>query len=96
MARTLPLVGSTRTTARRGYGYRVGAFPYFLGCCASLEVIPPMIRPGEEVHYVALLDSLGETLTTVPLDSPLKCPDGAQNVEVKINLNLTLPAKGSR
>jgi hypothetical protein len=55
-----------------------------------------MIRPGEEVHYVSLLNDQGETLTTIPLDAPLKCPDGAQKVEVKINVNLTLPAKGSR
>lgn len=55
-----------------------------------------MIRPGEQVHFVALLNSKGETLTTVPLDEPLKCPNGAQEVEVKINLNLTIPAYGRR
>ena len=49
-----------------------------------------MIRPGEEVHWVALLDREGNTLVTVALDPPLECPQRAEDVKVNVELNLTL------
>jgi hypothetical protein len=38
------------------------------------------VRPGEQVHYVALLDEEGNTLVTVPLREPLECPRRAEDV----------------
>lgn len=55
-----------------------------------------MIRPGEQVHFAALLDEHGETITTIPFDVPLECPEGAQSVRVSLKVDLELRASGVR
>lgn len=54
------------------------------------------VRPGEDIHFVALLDEDGDALTTIPLESPVCCPNGAQKVEAKVQLSLELNGRGSR
>lgn len=55
-----------------------------------------IIRPGEEVHFAALLNEKGETLATVPMNSPLICPHGAIEVSAKVSIHVVLASKGKR
>ena len=55
-----------------------------------------MIRAGEEIHFVALLNEKGETLVTVPMDEPIECPERATDVAVDVKVRLTLGGKAKR
>lgn len=54
-----------------------------------------MIEPGDEIHYVALLDSELRTLQVVPMNTPIVVGDVVENIEVGVNLRLTLRGTAS-
>jgi len=53
--------------------------------------------PGMTVSYVSLLDDVGNTLKTVPLNYPATIPKGEEidSVEVTIKLDVTMTLKRS-
>jgi hypothetical protein len=55
------------------------------------------LRPGEEVHFVALLDMTGETLTTVPIRNPMIIPSGKVGLvtDVEVTVKMEMRAKAN-
>lgn len=58
--------------------------------------LPRVIQAGDAIHYVALLDADGNTLTTIPMTEAMHCPHGAAQVSVSVSLHVQLYGEAQR
>ncbi len=60
-------------------------------------MLPRKLQAGDEVHYLSLLDEQGNTLLTVPMESPVVVPDKHEYVrafEADVRIALTMTVGG--
>jgi hypothetical protein len=53
-----------------------------------------VIAPGDEIHYVAVLDEQGNTLETVPLSAPIVVPRDADKASIKARVQIDVTITG--
>ena len=55
-----------------------------------MPFLPRRSQPGDEIHYIALLDEEGNTVTTLPMEKPTVIPADADPPSVSVSVYLTI------